>query len=806
MNQFTSKRLLQWAGIFLFLQSIILTLAPAVRERTWDAQFRFAHWIGFVVWCAATYVAHRVLTRRLPERDPYLFPAAALLSGWGLLTVWRLAPNFGARQTLWYVVAIAVFIFAVSRLPNLSYLKNYKYLVLSGGLLVTALTLIFGANPMGGGPRLWLALGDIYLQPSEPLKIILAIYFAAYLAERSVIRLSSASMLAPTLFVTAIALLLLIIQRDLGAAFIFVFIFTIFIFIASGKRRVLLIAGGFVALSLLLGYFFIDVIHTRMIGWINPWRDPSGGSYQIIQSLLSIANGGVFGRGLGIGNPSLVPIALSDFIFSAIAEESGLLGGVALIIAIWLIFSRGILAALHAPDNFQRYLAAGVSAYLGAQSLLIIGGNLRLFPLTGVTLPFVSYGGSSLLTSFVALYLLIIVSTVEDAEPAPLTNPAPYSTLTGIFLVGFAACILVASWWALVRDGDLLERTDNARRAIADRYVPRGELFDSSNRPINATRGDVGSFARAYLYPNLAPITGYTHPIYGQAGLESSLDDYLRGLEGNPYGLVFWNELLYGTPPRGLDIRLSLDLDLQSVADAALETHRGAVVLLNANSGEILVMASHPTYDPNQLSAIGGDLAHDDSSPLLNRAAQGIYPLGEILLPLVKANFGETRPSNKDLLAFYNQLGLFRAPLTILPSAQNPLVEKAEDAQVSPLQVVLAAAALSARGVIPAPRIATALQTVDEGWRTFAPLDQPSAVLSAKAADAAAFALLQSNRAYWSQTSRAKSTNQTITWLIAGTPPDWQGAPLVLVVALEEDNLALVERIGQSLFDAALKK
>lgn len=798
MNQPTQSRLLQWAGLFLFLQSAILTLAPAVRERTWDAPLRFSHWIGFAVWCATTYYAHRVLTRRLPESDPYLFPAAALLSGWGLLTIWRLAPNFGLRQTLWHAVGMAAFAFAVSRLRNLSYLKNYKYLFLSGGLLITALTLIFGKNPMGGGPRLWLAFGDLYLQPSEPLKILLAVYLSAYLAERSGIRLSSKPLLAPTLFVTGIALLLLVVQRDLGAAFIFVFIFTIFIFIASGKRRTLLAAGGFLVLALALGYFSIDVIHARMVGWLDPWRDPSGNSYQIIQSLLAIANGGVFGRGLGIGNPSLVPVALSDFIFSAIAEESGLLGVVGLIAAIWLILSRGILAALRAPDNFRRYLAAGVSAYLGAQSLLIIGGNLRLFPLTGVTLPFVSYGGSSLLTSFAALYLLIVVSATEDEEPAPLSSAAPYSALTGIFLVGFSACVIVASWWALVRDADLLERTDNARRAIADRYVPRGALLDSANRPIDLTRGQSGSYLREYFYPSLAPITGYTHPVYGQAGLEASLDDYLRGLDGNPSSLIFWNELLYGTPPPGLDVRLSLDLDLQTAADSALGTHRGAVVLLNANSGEILVMASHPTYDPNQLGEIGEDLAQDASSPLLNRAAQGLYPLGDILLPLVKANFGETRPSDPNLLTFYEKLGLFSPPLTVLPVATNPPAEKADEARVSPLQVGLAAATLSARGIVPAPRIATAIQT-EKGWLSLSALGQPKEALTAKAADEAALALMQSNRAYWSRVSQATSAKQATTWLIAGTPPNWKGAPLVLVVALEEDNPALAQRIADSL-------
>ncbi|MBI2331695.1 MAG: FtsW/RodA/SpoVE family cell cycle protein, partial [Chloroflexi bacterium] len=650
MNNQVQSRLLQWAAFFLFLQSIILTLAPAVRERAWDVDYRLSHWVGFLIWCLFTYLAHRALIHFLPERDPYIFPAAALLSGWGLLTVWRLDESFGAKQAAWLGISLVVLILAVRYLRNLSFFKNYKYLFLSGGLFITALTLIFGTNPMGVGPRLWLGLWGVYFQPSEPLKILLVIYLSAYLADRINIRLSSLPLLVPTLVVTGVALLLLVVQRDLGTASIFIFIFTIFLFIATGRRRILIGTGVFLLTALLIGYFLIDIIYIRVVGWLNPWDDPTGNSYQIIQSLLAVANGGVLGRGMGIGSPLLVPVAISDFIFAAIAEETGLFGTLGLIATIWLILSRGLTIALRAPDNFRRYLAAGVVAYLGVQSLLIIGGNLRLLPLTGVTLPFVSYGGSSLLTSFIALYLLLAISNVEDDEPALLPNPIPYSILAGIFALGLAACAVTGSWWALVRGDDLLARTDNARRAIADRYVSRGEILDNNNQPINITTGESGSYIREYLYPELAPITGYTHPVYGQAGLEASLDDYLRGLQGNPNSLILWNQLLYGTPPSGLDVRLSIDLDLQSRADSLLSIHRGAIILMNAETGEILVMASHPAYDPNKLSEEGDTLSQDEDSPLLNRATQGIYPLGDALLPLIKAQFGERIYSDAELL------------------------------------------------------------------------------------------------------------------------------------------------------------
>lgn len=804
MNNRTQSRLLQWAAIFLFLQSVILTLSPAVRERTWDVDYRLSHWFGFFIWGLLTFFAHRTLIKLLPERDPYIFPSAALLSGWGLLTIWRLDESFGIRQTAWFGISIVALTLAARYLKHLSFLKNYKYLFLSGGLLITALTLAFGTNPLGAGPRLWLGIGGIYFQPSEPLKILLVIYLAAYLADRPLIRLSSLPLLIPTLAVTGLALLLLIVQRDLGTASIFIFIFTIFLFIATGRRRILIGTGLFLLVVLIIGFYSIDIIHIRVVGWLNPWDDPTGNSYQIIQSLLAVANGGTLGRGLGIGSPLLVPVAISDFIFAAVAEETGLFGTLGMIALIWLILARGLIAALRAPDHFRRYLAAGIVAYLGVQSLLIIGGNLRLMPLTGVTLPFVSYGGSSLLTSFIALYLLLAISNLEDEEPAPLKNASPYNILAGIFALGFAACALTGSWWALVRGDDLLTRTDNARRAIADRYVLRGEIVDKNNQPINITTGRSGSYIREYLYPDLAPISGYTNPIYGQAGLEASLDRYLRGLQGNPTSLILWNQLTYGTPPPGLDVRLSIDLTLQKTADTLLGNHRGAIILMNSETGEILSIASHPTYNPNTLNEEGDALSRDINSPLLNRATQGLYPVGDVLLPLIQAHFGEVPFTDVDLLAFYDQLGIFRSPLIAMPVVSNTAPDELEDVRASPLQISIIAAALNNQGVMPAPRIATAVNTREQGWVVLPVLDEAREAFQASAAEEAALSFVKEGKPYWSHTGQGVINKTTITWLIAGTPPAWQGAPLTLVIALEEDSPRLVEQIGERFFNAVL--
>ncbi len=807
MHDKTQSLLLRWAAFFLFIQSIILTLSPAVRERTWDVDYRLSHWIGFFIWAVLIFFAHRATVKYLQERDPYLLPAAALLSGWGMLAIWRLDATFGMRQAAWLGISIIVFIIALSAHQKIFvFLKRYKYVLLSCGLFITALTLLFGTNPLGVGPRLWLGCCGIYFQPSEPLKLLLVIYISAYLADRINIRLSSLPLLIPTLVVTGLALLLLLVQRDLGTASIFICIFTIFIFLYTGKRRVLLSAILFLSITLVIGYFFIDIIHIRVEGWLNPWADPSGRSYQIVQSLLAVANGGIIGRGIGIGSPLLVPVAISDFIFAAIAEETGLVGTIGLLALIWLILARGMITSLRATDRFRRYLAAGIVTYLGVQSLLIMSGNLRLLPLTGVTLPFVSYGGSSLLTSYIALFLLLTVSNVEDEEPAALPDPKPYTLLTGMLALGFAAIALTSAWWAIVRAPDLLNRTDNARRSIADRYVPRGKLLDRNNQPINITEGESGTYQRNYLYPDIAPITGYTHPVYGQAGLEATLDDYLRGLQGNPSSLIWWDHLLYGTPPPGLDVRLSLSLALQSKADQLLGEHAGSIVLMNAETGEILAMASHPTYDPNKLDEEGKALAQNLSAPLVNRATQGLYPFGTALLPLIRAKFGDAQPTDSELNAYYRELGLFQAPAINMPVAFDTGNNLVKNLKISPLQASLAAALLSHDGVMPAPRIATAVNTPEQGWVVLSAEGMPVEVMQAEASNEAASSFIQKGKSYWSHVGQGSADNKVITWLLAGTLPDWKGTPLALVIALEEDNIFLAKFIGENILDEALNQ
>ncbi len=385
-------------------------------------------WAQSLVWAAAAWGGWWYLRVRLPNHDPYLYALVMFLSGWGLLLIDRLAPNFSDRQTVWLSLSVVALCATATTPLLLQWLQRYRYLLLLLGLGLLISTIVFGRNPSGltGAPALWLGLGDVFFQPSELLKIILVAFWASYLSDQHLtLRLSggrwwqqawmSPRMLGPMLLMWSICVVVLVWQRDLGTAMLFFIIFVVLIYVASGQWW-LLLSGGILALAVgIAGYAAFEVVRLRVDIWLNPWPYADGRAYQIVQSLMAFSSGGVLGRGAGLGSPGYIPVVHSDFVFAALAEEWGLVGVAALIAAFSVILMRGMRAALdqqHSPFNVL--LAVGLTTSLGVQTLLILGGVLKLLPLTGVTLPFVSYGGSSLLMSFVMVGLLLRLSCERD--------------------------------------------------------------------------------------------------------------------------------------------------------------------------------------------------------------------------------------------------------------------------------------------------------------------------------------------------------------------------------------------------------
>ncbi len=384
-------------------------------------------WSGFAIWLACALVATAFLNRYLPTRDPLLFPLAICLSGWGLVAIQRLAPPFADRQALWLVISVAAMLFAAIFPQLLRWLRVYRYLVLAGALLLLFATIVFGSNPSGFefAPRLWLSLGAVYFQPSELMKVILVAFMASYLGEQSAairadrddagMRLSFLPQLAgPLLLMWLLSLVILIWQRDLGTAMLFFVVFLLLLYLTSGDMRILFGGTLLVIIAAAVAYHLFDVVKLRVDIWLNPWPEADGRAYQIVQSLMAFGAGGIFGTGVGLGSPGYIPVAHSDFIFAALAEEWGLLGVISVLSCFAALALRGLsIGLIHSGRAFHKLLAVGLTLMLVVQALMIMSGVLKLLPLTGVTLPFISYGGSSLLVCFIMIGLLLRLSALS---------------------------------------------------------------------------------------------------------------------------------------------------------------------------------------------------------------------------------------------------------------------------------------------------------------------------------------------------------------------------------------------------------
>ena len=857
--------LLKLAVVFLFILALEITIAPAVRLRSWDVSFRWQHWIGWLIWYVSFAIFYWVLNHKIPEHDPYILPIAAVLSGWGLLTVWRLNESYGLRQSVWLATGLLACLIILQKKDVLAFLQRYKYFWLICGLSLTALTFIVGTYPSGEGPHLWLSWAGLFIQPSEPLKLLLIIYLAAYLADQQFSTTQNLlRSVLPTVILISIAFVMLVAQRDLGTASIFILIYFTVLYFSTGKRRVLLLGAFLAGGAALIGYQLFEIIRSRMDSWINPWLDPSGKSYQIVQSIIAVAAGGLFGRGVGLGSPGLIPVAQSDYIFSAIIEETGLVGALALISLYCLFAGRGLQIALRSTTLYKRYLSAGITAYFIIQTCIIAGGNLRIFPLTGVTLPLVSYGGSSLLTSLLACLLLLLISSDSDEEPYPLTSPRPFLFIGSAMLGMLLIVSLSIGYWAIIQADTLVNRTDNARRSIDDYYVQRGTIKDRNHIALVTTTGEPGEYQRQVVYPLLGPVIGYTNLTYGQAGLEASLDGYLRGISANS-GLDVWiNHILYGQPPAGSDIVLNIDLNLQKTADTLLGNHHGAVVLMNAESGGVLVMASHPSFDPNQLEQNWEKWIDDPDYPLVNRATQINYPVNSVLGPALYTEAMEQKKlpelpsslvekiavdggslkwectSNKPITlwpeaisngcpgavdALYrsmdissikyllSKIGLDQAPSIPVPvaPAENDLLGVKDGADIqnmsikaTPLQMAAFASTISAKGQLPSPRLTLSLELKD-GKKVAFTSALPTSAFSSETAQRTAYTLSINNFPIWKTSARVYQNGGFFAWFIGGTTSNWQGSPLAVAVLLEEDNPALAEEIGISLLETIVK-
>ena len=362
--------------------------------------------------------AHMIARVTVPNADPYLLPMAGLLTGVGLTEIYRLDENDAFKQGLWIVIGLTAFAATLTLLRgDFRRLESYKYLF---GLSAIGLLLLPAVPLLGktvNGARLWVHVGPVHFQPGELAKILLIVFLAGYLREkREVLAQFRLKDLGPLALIWGCAMLVLVVTNDLGGGLLYFGIFLAMLYVATAQTWFVLAGGALFVGGAAALYNVIPRVQDRVQIWLDPWEDPYGKGYQTIQSLYSIANGAFGGTGLGQGTftnadgTQLFPYVNTDFIYSALAQELGLIGICGFLLVYMLFAARGFRIALLAQDGFSKLLAVGLTFAFTLQAFLIIGGIIRLVPLTGITLPLVSYGGSSIVANFVLLALLLLVS------------------------------------------------------------------------------------------------------------------------------------------------------------------------------------------------------------------------------------------------------------------------------------------------------------------------------------------------------------------------------------------------------------
>jgi len=401
------------------LLAIGLVLLALVRRQIVDWQT-----LTGAVLFAGGLLAAAVWSRwRLPRADPLLLPIAATLAAVGQTMTSRLVPGLGPRQGIWVLIGLGAMTL-VGLLPAIGWLRRYRYTWATLAIFLQILTLALGRDPNGSGAALWFVIGPVSVQPMEIVKLLLVVFLAAYLEEyrelltmagRRVgrVHLPPLPYLAPILVMIGVALPLFWLQKDLGPALLFSTVLLAMLYVASGRASYVVAGLVLLVLGFVLANQVFEHVHTRVVIWLDPWSTRETIGYQLVQALYAFASGGVLGAGLDMGSPRYIPAVHTDFVIAAIGEELGLVGTLAIVSLFVLLVQRGFLIALSARSAFSALLAAGLTSVVALQALIILAGTLELIPLTGITLPFVSYGGSSVVANFLIVGLLLRISHEE---------------------------------------------------------------------------------------------------------------------------------------------------------------------------------------------------------------------------------------------------------------------------------------------------------------------------------------------------------------------------------------------------------
>lgn len=675
--------------VILLYAMYVLTAGAAISFET------LAVPIGLFAAFAAAHIAVRILA---PGADPAILPIVFILSGIGITFVTRLAPALAISQLIILFVSVALMVGTLALVKNLDVVMRYKYTFGIIGIILLMLPIFIGTTISGS--KLWIRIAGFTIQPGEFAKVFIVLFLAGYLAEnRELLSISNRKILGfkiprlrlllPLFAVWGVCLLVVVFERDLGSAVLFYTIFLLMLYVATGRFSYVVIGLALLAVGAVGAYKFLSHVQVRFQVWVDPFKDAQGQGYQIVQSLFSLADGGLVGVGIGNGMANNIPVVESDFIFSAIGEEMGLLGGGAVLILFMLFAVRGLTTAARAKSDLAAFSATGLTAAISFQAFLIVGGVTRLIPLTGVTLPFMSQGGSSLLASFIIVALLLRAGDEATGREAELTGTGTMAAITddqvasaaaptgsrfatsssygsGSHSVGsrmrrrlldtpesgvlgrvalanrltravlaftalFAILIGNLTYVQVIKAKDYQDMPSNNHTITKARYIKRGSIITADGLTLaESIQQEDGTYVRSYPNGNLAAhAVGYYSQQYGSSGVEASQDKTLTGSKDYSSWQNALNSLAGITEP-GNSVQLTIDSRIQVAAEQALAGRTGAIVVLDPRTGAVLAWASSPTYDNTNIQATieAANASGGSDTSMFDRATQALYAPG----------------------------------------------------------------------------------------------------------------------------------------------------------------------------------
>lgn len=681
MSRRTTELLLLIAAAFpvtLLYAMYVVTTGAALSFQT------LAVPLGLFAAFAAAHIGVRIFA---PGADPAILPVVFTLSGIGITFVTRLQPDASLGQVVFLFLGVALMVGTLAVVKNLEVVKRYKYVLGIAGIILLVLPMFIGTEIYGS--KLWIKIGGFQFQPGEFAKVLIVLFLAGYLAEnRELLSISNRTVLGikfprlrllyPLFIVWGVCLLVVAFERDLGSALLFYTIFLIMLYVATGRVSYVIIGLALLAVGAFGMYQIMSHVQVRVAIWLDPFSDAQNLGYQIVQSLFSLADGGLAGVGIGKGMADIIPVVASDMIFAAIGEEMGLLGGSAVLLLFMLFAVRGLTTAARAKSDLAAFSAAGLTAAISFQAFTIVGGVTKLIPLTGVTLPFMSQGGSSLLASFVIVALLLragdeatgrsteIANTSTDLATAGyrttvrgshMRRPAldtPESGLLGrvalanrltrtvfLFTALFAVLIGNITYIQVIKASEYQDMPSNNHTINKARFIKRGSIITADGLTLaESIQQADGTYARSYPNGNLAAhVVGYYSQQYGTMGIENTQNDTLTGSKDYSSWQNALNSLA-GISEPGNSVQLTIDSRIQRAAEQALAGRVGAIVALDPRSGAVLAWASAPTFDNTNIQAAieAANASGGADTSMYDRATLALYTPGSTFKVLTLAS------------------------------------------------------------------------------------------------------------------------------------------------------------------------